>query len=51
MSMSNTHRATRLLFFAQAAVPDAIAALKEKKAWFSEQPRPTATTAKPAQVR
>ena len=35
----------------QAAVPDAIKALKDKKAWFSEQPRPTATTAKPAQVR
>lgn len=25
----------------QAAVPDAIKALKEKKAWFKEQPRPT----------
>lgn len=32
-------------------VPDAIKALKDKKAWFAEQPRPTATTAKPAQVR
>ncbi|CAM9420671.1 unnamed protein product [Ectocarpus sp. 12 AP-2014] len=34
----------------KAAVPDAIKALKEKKAWFAEQPRPAATTAKPAQV-
>eukprot|EP00903_Cladosiphon_okamuranus_P017482 g16102.t1 len=34
----------------KAAVPDAIKALKAKKAWFSEQPRPTATTAKPAQT-
>eukprot|EP00752_Nemacystus_decipiens_P012546 g11112.t1 len=34
----------------KAAVPDAIKALKDKKAWFSEQPRPTTTTAKPAQA-
>lgn len=39
-----------LAWLAQAAVPDAIKALKDKKAWFKEQPRPTTTTAKPAQV-
>ena len=44
-------RCVMYVMVAQAAVPDAIKALKEKKAWFSEQPRPTATTAKPAQVR
>lgn len=31
-------------------MPEAIKALKEKKKWFSEQPRPSATAAKPLQV-
>ena len=37
-------------FHPQAAVPDAIKALKDKKAWFSEQPRQPMTAGKPVQV-
>ncbi|CAN0275441.1 unnamed protein product [Laminaria digitata] len=35
----------------KAAVPDAIKALKDKKTWFSEQPRQPVTAGKPVQVR